>query len=109
MNIEEIKKALEIKDEGDQTFVAIDGLSSRYSLNHKGLLWDNNFKTVIFPHFSSNKLTYKISVNNEYNQVELNRLFLMAFSPMHVNFKTYTEVLKINVYDSNIIFIGCDD
>ena len=37
----EIKKMLEITEEGDQTFFKIDSIPDRYSINRKGLVFDD--------------------------------------------------------------------
>lgn len=100
----EIKNELEIRDKNDQVFITIDSIDLRYSINHKGLIWDNKFKRIIKPYFSNKKLRYKLSLNEGYKEIELNKLYLMAFNPMHVIFKTYMEILKVNIYNPDIIF-----
>jgi hypothetical protein len=64
MNNLEIKNKLAIVDEGDQTFIEIDGLNRRYSINQKGLLYDNKLKRMIYPLVVDKKfLSVVLSVN----------------------------------------------
>lgn len=99
----EIEKKLEIKDKDDQVFITIDSLPLRYSINHKGLIRDEKLKRVILPYYSNNKLRYKINVNNVFIEFELNKLYLMAFSPMNTDLNSYLKILKINIYNKDIL------
>lgn len=99
-----IKEMLEMNEESDQTFFKIDGLDLRYSVNKKGLIWDNKHLKPLYPIFWNNNLYYQIYVNNKRERITLDKLYLMSFSPMHTSFDIYQNELKVVKYDKTVVY-----
>jgi len=105
---QELMKMLDYSDVSDQTHIAIDGLDTRYNINRKGVIWDHKHSKPIFPQWRNNALWHRLFINNEFIYININKLYLMAFSPMHTDFHTYMEHLAVIVYDNRII-LPCID
>ena len=85
--------------ENDQVFYPIDSLENEYETNHKGVIRNCNSKTVLSGTVSNGTHVY-IKVRGVV--FPLNKLFLMAFFPMHTTFETYQNVLKVGAIDNDI-------
>lgn len=97
----EIKKMLDVKEEGDQTFFKIDSLPDRYSMNRKGLIFDSKHGRDVYPIYRDGYLRVDLRIDNERVTMDFRKLFLMTFSPMHTNLDTYVRKLKVISFDGN--------
>lgn len=97
----EIQKRFELRDEGDQVFIMIDGMGNRYAINSKGLIWDHRKSTHIYPRFVEGKFIVELMFEKTLYKVRLVKLYLMAYSPMHVTFDQYLNQMDVIVYDKD--------
>lgn len=102
----EIKKMLEITEEGDQTFFKIDSIPQRYSINRKGLIFDNLHQKDVYPSFLNGYLRVNINIDGTFVKFDLRKLWLMAFSPMHTSTEVYMNKLKVISFDGNLCNIS---
>lgn len=102
----EIRKMLEVTEEGDQTFFKIDSIPERYLINHKGLIFDNLHKKDIYPSFLDGYLRVNINIDGTFVKFDLRKLWLMAFSPMHTTCDVYMNKLKAISFDGNLCNIS---
>lgn len=86
----------------DRMHYPIDGLDERYLINRKGGVLDTNFGRPLAPNFSNGKVYFTIKHKGEYISFPWNYLFLMAFSPMHIELETYKEKLKVREFDATV-------
>lgn len=105
----EIKEMLEIKEEKDQLFFRMDGISERYAINQKGLVFDHQQKRDVYPFVSNGYLTVRLNINGEAIAFDLRKLVLMAFSPMHTCVDVYRHKLKIISFDSNLFNLNLEN
>ena len=105
----EIKKMLEISEEGDQAFFKMDGIPDRYSINRKGLIHDYKFNKDIYPHITNGYLSVKLNVDGEFLPFDLRKLMLMCFSPMHTSLEVYKHRLKVISFDNNLFNLSIEN
>ena len=82
-------------DGSDNTFFKIDGIPDRYSMNKKGLIQDAKFNRLIYPFFINKLLVYRLHINQKQVSIDINRLYLMTFSPMYISLEKYMSKLKV--------------
>lgn len=105
----EIRKMLEIKEENDQVFFHIDGVSDRYAINHKGLIFDHKLNRDIYPFMNKGYLVVKLTIDNQPVSFDLRKVLLMSFSPMHTNIDTYKHKLKVISFDNNLCNLSLEN
>lgn len=105
----EIKKMLEITEEGDQTFFKIDSIPDRYSINRKGLVFDDLNKRDMYPSYVNGYLRMYLNIDGRFVKFDLRKLLLMAFSPMHTKTDVYMNTLKVISFDNNLCNFAKDN
>jgi hypothetical protein len=98
----EIKKMLEITEESDQTFFKMDCIHDRYSINRKGLIFDDLNKRDVYPSFTNGYLRVYLNIDGQFVKFDLRKLLLMCFSPMYTTLDVYMNVLKVISFDNNL-------
>ena len=93
-------------NESDNSFFPIDGVSNRYSMNDKGLIWDSKFRKPIYPFLKHGKLVCNLFIefeNSISRRVTIihDKLFLMCFSSMHTTLEVYIDKLKVIKLDNS--------
>ena len=105
----EIKKKLEVTEESDQTFFKIDGVSDRYVINTKGLIFDELQKRDIFPAFEKGYLRVTLNLDGKFVRFDLRKLLLMAFSPMYTTLDVYMNKLLVLSFDKDLANLSLDN
>lgn len=105
----EIKKMLEVSEEGDQTFFKMDCIPDRYVINKKGLIFDELHKRDVYPSFDNGYLRVTLNVDGKFIKFDLRKLVLMAFSPMHTTMQVYTNQLIVLSFDKNNCNLSLDN
>jgi hypothetical protein len=90
----QVVKALEIIDPKDHDFYYIEGVNRRYNINHKGLVWDNETKAFKYPEIVNNVAYTTYIEDDKVVKAPTHRLWLKAFSPMHVSNEKYDKNLQ---------------
>ena len=105
----EIRKMLEVKEEGDQVFFRIDAISDRYAINRKGLIHDHKLNRDIYPYVCKGYLTAQLNVDGQLLAFDLRKVFLMSFSPMWTTVDVYMRALKVISFDNNLFNLSLDN
>lgn len=98
----EIREMLENNEIGDLTYFRIDSLFYRYSINKKGIVYDSKLNRPMHPSLINGKYYYTLRIDDKNVVLPLNKLYLMAFSPMHTTIGDYIHKLNVLVFDKSI-------
>lgn len=105
----EIKKMLEVSEEGDQTFFKMDCIPDRYVINKKGLIFDELHKRDVYPVFEKGYLRVTLNIDGKFVRFDLRKLILMSFSPMHTTLDVYTNKLLALSFDKDLCNLSLDN
>lgn len=105
----EIKKMLEVTEEDDQVFFKIDCIGDRYSMNRRGLIFDNKLKRDLYPHYKGGYLKVRLNIEQGFVDFDLRKLVLMCFSPMHTTLDVYINKLKVISFDGKLCNLNLDN
>lgn len=87
----------------DLDFIVIDSVDNRYSINKHGLVHDHQLNRSVKPHRLGNHYYINLTVNGKPEKVNWSRIYLMAFSPMHIEYSTYAKALDVHIRDRSVI------
>lgn len=101
MNYQQLLQYQEITDSLDNNFFKIDSIDSKFSINRKGLIFNNVSKTHVNAFLIDDVPYIRLSSNGEFYSLPLSKVLLMAFSSMHTNLDNYRYKLKVSFLNEN--------
>lgn len=102
MNKIEYEKLFEFGIDEDRMHYPIDGTNARYCINRKGGVFDTKLSRTLMPIVTHGHVYFKLRVDFESFLFPWFFVYLMAFSPLYVDLKTYKEKIKLRTYDPTI-------